>query len=535
MIHNRVIVFFQPTGGTAADTVVAANQQVFIDLTAGTMSAAQTNATGLLVTGTGTAVPLDDSRTYSIAVLPSPSSTPPAASFRTTVRVAAGRVSVAPQIAIRVTSASGAATGGLRCTLTIGTTDNSVVSGPTGWIISNDQTSGAVSLTSTTNLLRTSSGTSPTVTLTLASTTVVRGASARINVSAGRPAPVGFRVTEWNYALSHTNPNGSAVGGTVTRPATEAASTFSDFWEGTMSASGTVTARFVSGVTLRAAGGVAISATVVAADPGTATLAVRVDPRPSFITTLTQNPEGTFTRIINTFHDTGHHDWTAPASSATASPPIGAGPNRGCLFVASISGVAFTSDPKINADVVNLSSAFQSAQGSVRVTAPPAFRGRIIPASMVTIAPNGTIIATTGPAIAALLGINSPAVAATVRLENTISAAELLTGTRKHEHLGPVSHKQNCLRALRALEPAVFIEAFVQGPTGAALSFQALLQARMQLVVSAAPIHNEVDEAATRNAGALHFVAGSTIPNVNVNSSGRTLTVWNPGTNSPLR
>jgi hypothetical protein len=56
MIHNRAIVVFQPAGGKAA------NQQVFIDLTPGTMTVTRTNASGLLVSASGTAVPMDDSR-----------------------------------------------------------------------------------------------------------------------------------------------------------------------------------------------------------------------------------------------------------------------------------------------------------------------------------------------------------------------------------------------------------------------------------------------------------------------------------------
>jgi hypothetical protein len=43
MIHARVTVVFQPAGGTPADAVPAANQQVFIDLTPGTMSSARAN------------------------------------------------------------------------------------------------------------------------------------------------------------------------------------------------------------------------------------------------------------------------------------------------------------------------------------------------------------------------------------------------------------------------------------------------------------------------------------------------------------
>jgi hypothetical protein len=200
------------------------------------------------------------------------------------------------------------------------------------------------------------------------SASVNRGDNARVNITV--PAStVNLHVADWRYAISHTNPNGAAITATIIRPATEAAATVDQFWEGVLCASGTVTARFVTGVTLRTSGATAIAVTLVAMDPETATLSVTVGAR-SWTTTLTQNPEGSFTRAIATFHDTGQHNWTSTAHSATDST-IASGPNRGCRFVASRTGVAFTSDPKINSNVMNLTSAFQSAQGSVRVLAPP--------------------------------------------------------------------------------------------------------------------------------------------------------------------
>ena len=49
MKHPKVTIVFQPAGATPADAQNAVNQGVFIDLTAGTMTAAQTNAQGVLV------------------------------------------------------------------------------------------------------------------------------------------------------------------------------------------------------------------------------------------------------------------------------------------------------------------------------------------------------------------------------------------------------------------------------------------------------------------------------------------------------
>ena len=65
MKHPKVTVVFQPAGATPADAKTAANQQVFIDLTPGTMTAAQTNALGVLVTPApgNKQIELDDSRT----------------------------------------------------------------------------------------------------------------------------------------------------------------------------------------------------------------------------------------------------------------------------------------------------------------------------------------------------------------------------------------------------------------------------------------------------------------------------------------
>ncbi len=529
MIQNRVNVVFQPAGGSAADAIPAANQQVFLDLTPGTMSAASTNATGLLVAGAGagTPVPLDDARDYSVVVLPSATGMPPAASAGTRLRVSSGRLAVPPKIAIRVTNA-GAPVPALACRLTIGTTTTSVTTGSTGWILSNDQSSGAITLSTANRLLRLSTGTAPAATLAVATSPVTRGSTARINISVPSGV-VNLHVTDWRYAISDTNPDSHAVTGTVIRPATEAAGTFDQFWEGVMCASGTVTALFVTGVTLRSAGAASVLAPVVAMDPQTATLAITVNAR-TWTTTLTQSPESTFTRAITTFHDTGHHNWDSAGFAVTPST-VSAGPNRGCHFAASTAG-SFTSAPGINADVVNLASTFQSAQGSVRVLAPPSVRGRTLAPPLVTIT-GGSFTIPNSAAVATALGLTAaqiPQFSATL----CISAADLLAGTRGHEHLGPISHKQNCLRALSALDPAAFIEGFIQGPTAPAINFTNLFNGRVTQVASVAPTHNEVDQAATRSAGALRFVSGSHLPVVNLSSGGTVLTVWNPATNSPL-
>jgi hypothetical protein len=151
---------------------------------------------------------------------------------------------VTPKIAVKITNAAGGPARALACRLTIGTTTTAVTTSATGWIISNDQSSGAATLAAPTKLLRLATGTAP-------SATVDRGDNGRINITV--PAStVNLHVTDWRYAISHTNPNGAAINATIIRPATEAAATVDQSWEGVLCASGTVTARFVTGVTLRA-------------------------------------------------------------------------------------------------------------------------------------------------------------------------------------------------------------------------------------------------------------------------------------------
>ncbi len=531
MIHNRVTVVFQPAGGSAADAINAANQQVFVDLTPGTMTPTRTNASGLLVSASGAAVPMDDSRDYAVLVTPVAPAMPPPATTGTRMRVAAGRLVVQPQIAIHLADPDGRAASRLACTLAIGATNISVTSGSTGWILSNDQTPGTMTLFAANHLLRTSSAPVPSVTLSLAYTPVVRGATARINVVAPAGA-VNFRVTEWRYALSHVNPGGRTVTATIARPASESNTTFHQFWEGTMCASGEVRARFVTGCVLRFAGATRVSETVVSMDPQTATLAVTVEARP-WRTTLTELPEGVFTAPINRFEDTGRHDWT-PASGRADPTSVTSGPNRGCRFIESTTGLAFVSDPRINADVLNLTSPFQSAQGRVYVESPSAVRGQVVPPSLYTVAASGAVHVPDRARLAAYLGVANLALLSVT--DECISPADLLANVRTHEYTGPISHKENCLRALRALEPAVFTEALVDPPGGGTLNFRALLNNRIREVAGARlseeEAHKEVDESATRSAGALRWTS-SEIPDVDL-VGGVHRTVWNPAANRRL-
>ncbi|MCP5115792.1 MAG: hypothetical protein GY953_33605, partial [bacterium] len=255
MIHQRVTIQFLPTGGSAADAIAAANQHVFIDLTAGTLSPARTNATGLLVTATaaGSAIPLDDSRQYLIVVLDGAPAAPPAANAAASVRVVGGRISVVPRIAIRIANSTGAPVARLACKLTVGASSSNVTTSAGGFIVSNNSAAGAVTVSSQSKALRSSTGAAPNATLSLAATPATRGATARIRAAAPAGA-IDFHITEWRYTLSHNNPDGTAQTATVTRPANENATTFQQFWEGVLSASGSVSVRFVTGASVRATG-----------------------------------------------------------------------------------------------------------------------------------------------------------------------------------------------------------------------------------------------------------------------------------------
>src|SRR5262245_28628385 len=146
---SNVNVMFQPTGASSADAVAAANQHVYIDLTAGTMSYCRTNASGRLVGANGMSpVSLDDTRSYQVMVSSSALGSPPASTSGTSARVTGGRLTVVPQIGIKVVNDAGAAVSRLACTLEVGGASSSVTTSTGGWVISNNQATGAVVLKS---------------------------------------------------------------------------------------------------------------------------------------------------------------------------------------------------------------------------------------------------------------------------------------------------------------------------------------------------------------------------------------------------
>ena len=525
MKHAKVTVVFQPAGGSAVDSVPAANQKVFIDVTAGTMTAAQTNAQGLLVTPApaNKAIELDDTRSYQVVISAAAIVGTPLAPAGAKATVSAGRLILQPHIAIKV---SGVTTP-LTCSLTIGSTTTSVKPTAGGWITSNNQSSGVVTISAATKNLKLKGTTDPSVTLKYPDT-ITRGENVKFTINQPTGA-VDFKVTGWSYIASHTNPGKpTAVTATILRPAAEASTTFHQFWEGLMCASGGLTARFVCGATLRSMGPTPVSAEVTAGDPIAQAEDITVEAR-EWETTLVENAEAPLMKAIATAHDTGLHKWAFTNRLVTAKG-IAAGPNKGLTFAESAT-VTFTSSPFINSLLTDAASVFSLAQGKAYLTIPAGVNVSI-PKKFYTKDSSGDITLTDKAGFLAHFSITGP-------FEFTaeaVSQAELLAGTRRHEfnHPSEKSHKGNALKALRALEPKVFIEAQVGFPA-APVNLTALFNTRVDAVSAAGPVHKIVDESATETAGALKFVTGEEIPDINADASGSlTGTVWNPAANREL-
>jgi hypothetical protein len=232
---------------------------------------------------------------------------------------------------------------------------------------------------------------------------------------------------------------------------------------------------------VRPQGTAAVSTTVLVVDPQEMGAPVGLADRggSDWVSGLTQNAEGSFRKEIHEFEDTGVHAWDANGLKIKPTDPLDKGPNRGCRYVES-AAVTFVSSPKINADLLDANSAFCKAQTS-------------------------------------------------------IDPAKLLAGTRRHEYRDPdASHKANCLKARRALEPVAFIESEVKMP-GLKDDLATLFKERIQAVIDAGSTHKVVDEDKTRTSGSLTFKANQEILGVNVDNNGNRLgSVFDPKLNANI-
>jgi len=542
------------TGGTGSEGVLAPGYHVYVDLdpkAPGVMKHLRSDASGTIVPDpsspsdaspspgpkvVGGAITLDDSRTYNVVVSSAALSTVP--SVGVSAKVAGGKLSIPAHIAVQLTSDGSKPVSGASCELTIGSTAVSAKSSTTGWVLSADRTAGAVTLAVKDKTVVAAGGSAPKATLAATPTKPVRGDKAKIAIS-GPTGAVGFKVTEWKYEISHQNPGTSTPATTsVVRPATESKATFGDFWEDVLCASGTVKARFAAGITLRISGDKAVSATVTVQDAAETSLAVTVEPRTgtAWESGLVEKPEQSLVRAIATFHDTGEHKWDPSALKVDPAGAIAEGPNRGCTFVKSAS-ITFTSSPFINSLLTNAASTFSVAQDKAYLTTPAPVR--VIPSHLYTAGPSGKITIKDNDAFAAwMLGRPlKPGESWSGKMSgHCIDQSRLLAGTQRHEYKDPdKSHKQNCLKARRALDPIKFAEALVQLP-GKTINFLNLVNSRATAIINAAPTHDVVDETETRKAGALKFKAGEQILGVNLDSTGTVIgPAWNPTANAELK
>jgi hypothetical protein len=444
------------------------------------------------------------------------------------------------QIAVKVTSDGTTPIAGLQCTVTVGSsTPKTITTDNHGFLFSSDQSAGAVTVEASGKLVKLSSNATPNATLAVTPKPPVRGSAATITITAPTGA-IGFKVIEWSYNISHTNPGSSSAStGTVKRPASENPSTFDQQWQGTMCASGKAVAKFIVGETVRASGNGAVNVTVTALDPVEASLDITVSNRSGFGAGLKENQEQTIAKAIGgKAENLGEHKWSFGAAGWTfkASQPTALGPNNGCVFVTNFTGT-FSSTPGINAALTNATSPFSLAQDKAylieinRNTLNPA---KVIPRNLYSVGQGGAITITNKSAFDAAMNLQPGDT-----FKNTghcITQPALLAGTRRHEAGDPDrSHKANCLKALRALDPGLFAEALVRLP-GATLDFQQTIDTRVKIVNdTAASTHSVVDEAQSKSSQILVFVAGKSIPDVNMDANDQLIgPAWDPTVNAEL-
>lgn len=548
-LATSVTVVFQPPNST--EEIRAAGQEVYIDLDADkpdVMTHLRTDSAGRIVKVSGkstTPVRLDPSRTFHVIVSAKNLSTAPSPAQGVAAQVKSGKIVVAPHIAVKVTSDGATPISGLACTLTVGANEAKITSSTQGFVVSADRSSGSVTIKTATKLVKLAADQIPIVDLDVTPTPVVRGSKARIFVSTinQMPGTISFKVTEWSYDISHTNPGSSSPStATVKRSAKEDPANVDKDWQGVLCTSGTAKVKFVTGRTLRDSGDSAVNATVTAIDPVDTKLDISVSSRTGFNASLTENNEKDLkTAIQGLFENLGRHNWDFTASASNAiqfAPQIGLGPNKGCTFISGFKAT-FISTPRINADLTNAGSAFSAAQDKaylVKVNGQTLRPAKVIPRNLYDIDTNnaGAIKIKNDATFRTALGLKTTDSFSFTA--HCISQTALLAGTRRHESGDPDrSHKANCLKALRALDPGILAEALVQLP-GKQLNFLNLITVRNNLVISAAATHNVVDENKSRASQNLEFIPNKQIPGVNVDASDKLIgPAWDPKLNAELR
>jgi hypothetical protein len=540
----NVIVLFQPPNST--EEIPAANQKVYIDLDADkpdVMTQLQTDSAGRIRRGPGTSatpVWLDPSRTFHVVVSAKDLATAPSPAQGVAVQVKSGKIVTAPHIAVKITTDGTTPIGGLACILSVAANEAKIASSAQGFVVSADRSPGAVTIKAAAKLIKFPADRTSIAELDITPSPpdpLVRGSKARIFVSTVNQVPgtIGFKATEWSYDISHKNPGSSSSStATIKRSAKEDPASFDKDWEGILCASGTARMKFVTGRTMRDSGDAAVNTTVTALDPVEAKLEITVSSRSSFQATLLEENEQSLTRAINgRFENLGQHDWNfrppKKGSALDLVPPIGTGPNRGCRFISAFGGT-FVSTPRINTQLTDANSKFSQTQDKAYLTMVnnkvlnPA---KVIPRNLYDIVPSGAGESGTNIKIpdkaAMLTALGFPADASLKFTGHCATQAAILSSTRQHE-FGDAerSHKANCLKALRALDPWGVAEALVLLPGQSLNDLSTLIMKRIKLVLKAANSddppqgidHKVIDEAATRKAQDLVFAAGEQVPDI---------------------
>ncbi len=399
---------------------------------------------------------------------------------------------------------------------------------------------------------------SPTLTLGPGGT-LVRGDTLTASVAFSPTAGERLKVTGWRYT--------TGGGDVVTRPRTDAK--FQSEWKGAMALSGDLELSY----TVKPRGRPAVAGTAV-------TSAVTVSDRtgPAWQTTITDSPE---TALAGTpspperAEELGLHVVPADLEPAAGQTPIARGPNSGFTFVDMVQDRNYKSEPRIHPDVTNAASPFRVfhrdagrlyfiANGGVRTLIPlteyrvltvtggtmtfnvpdwTAFYKRHGVITVTVSAGRNTVTAQNGwwalqpNTEAGGLAITNPgAVRAALRIgaKDPFNSAvtsnghweaialmpslKIPTATRSHEFVhGTHSHRANFHKIVRALDPRRVLESVVSTPSSPVIFSDKIhgLSAEIQK-----PVHEIVDEAASRAAGRFVPVAGKTMAAINQDPAG---------------
>lgn len=412
-------------------------------------------------------------------------------------------------------------------------------------------------------------------TLTLAPTSLTRGATLNATVNVTPTAGQSIQVVGWAYT--------TAAGETVTRPASDAG--FQTGWSGPVALSGTMTLRYTATPTGGQAGAPqAITAPVTVTDRTGGTWAAAP----------TLGAEAAFAGQPSPprlYRQLGRHNVPAPTLPTPTTKAIPAGPNAGFTYVESITAGTYASNPVIHPDLTNVASRFNKfhvnpgrlyiVKGTVRTVVPPADYSNLQVTGgtlsfdalpnweafykkhrlMVVTATSGARSAVLQdalwgldantqdagltikdePAVRAALGVGpndgyrvGGATTGTFNGNTLMQAAAILSGTRSHEYAhGTHSHRANFTAMMRALDPQKISERSVSTPA-TAVNFQQQIRDLWTEILK--PDHELVDEVESAKQRVFVAKAGAGMAGINTDpATGNFLgNVWDITGDQPM-